>query len=254
MGLFLISESDIRDTVSLNPEESHHLIHVMRKKKGDKIELSNGQGSYFSAEILQIESPVLLKILSTRSSETASSLPSLILCPALLKNPKMDWLMEKATELGASQILPFISDRGVVEVRDVSNSTSKLERWRRLCQAALKQSGRAQLPEVGPILNWDSLFKRFSADEFLKLIFTIDHDPHYSISQLKTHLQTKTPFKNWVLLIGPEGGFTREEIQRAVDQGFLCCSMGPYPLRAETASLAALVLMNHLSNPETTLP
>src|SRR5262245_54215607 len=143
MPVFLISAQSIHEgIITLDPAESHHLAHVLRKKEGDVITLTHGQGEYFEAKILQNRGNMVLEILSS-TKKRAMKGPQILLAAALLKGPRMDWLVEKATELGASQILPFISERSVVKPGSPQDQLKKIQRWTRISQAALKQSARS---------------------------------------------------------------------------------------------------------------
>src|SRR5262249_33947111 len=156
--------------------------------------------------------------------------PEIFLCPALLKNPRMDWLTEKATEVGATAIFPYLADRGVVRIRSEVEKTNKIRRWERIARSALKQSGRTELPQIGPLLTWKQLTERFSKAEALKLLFTPEEEGSLSLKRLEETILKKENPLLWVAVIGPEGGFTAREIVLAKDAGFLFSSMGTVTL------------------------
>ncbi len=111
MPQFLISKKSIEaDLAILNSQESHHLTRVLRKKAGDSITLSAGEGNQFEGEIFELEPVVKIKIRSVLKEEKNTR--SIILCSAIIKGPRMDWVIEKATELGVTHLMPFVSERG----------------------------------------------------------------------------------------------------------------------------------------------
>ncbi len=241
---FFISEESIQGRKAfLSPMESHHLTKVLRKKMGDSIQLLSGKGKIYEGKIAKIEPQVEIDIISTKIQEEASS-PLLVLCPALLKNNKMDWLIEKATELGVHIILPFESEHGVVKTKE--DVSKKIFRWEKIAQAALKQSGRGLLPQIGPCFDFDEMLKYFQDQNAIKLMFSVENIHSTPLTELSKLIQQKGELSSWVFLIGPEGGFSPREEKRALAAGFHLCSLGLHTLRAETAGLAALSILKYL--------
>lgn len=245
MGVFLVSPDRIKDKQALlDAAESHHLIHVLRKKIGDPLTLVTGKGSYFEGKISDTSPTVRVAITAVKENQELTS-PYLLLCPALLKNPKMDWLIEKATELGVRAVLPFFAQRTVVQVSE-SEESKKIKRWEKIAVAALKQSGRSVLPQIGPILNFKALIAKYRSVDAFKLLFTPDASDAVSPHEIQRLIAQKGDVSSWIALIGPEGGFTEEEIEMARSAGFLPSSLGSFTLRAETAGLAVLSILNYL--------
>lgn len=239
MPIFLISPQSIQgNRAFLDADESHHLTHVLRKKAGDKISLTNGEGDYFEGKILETKDRAVIEILSFKKS-APSDRPQIILAPALLKNPRMDWLIEKATELGASAILPFLPERSVVKIKSEAEKTQKIRRWQRIAASALKQSAQSELPRIGPILSFEELLRRFANTEAKKILFSPEEPS--SPKNLEAILK-KYPAPLYLLAIGPEGGWSRRESAEAKKAGFESGSLGDYTLRAETAAIAALAV------------
>ncbi|MFO1519724.1 MAG: RsmE family RNA methyltransferase [bacterium] len=236
-------ESVLGNQATLGKAESHHLKEVLRKKVGDVIPFTDGRGRYFEGKIIQAKESVILEIISSLQAQ-AEELPQLILAQALLKNPRMDWLVEKATELGAHTLLPFHCERGVVKTKTESEKNQKIKRWERIAVSALKQSARLELPQIGPILSFKELMSRYAAVETPKVLFTVDSAENVSLRKLGEAVKESAPF--WIFVIGPEGGFTPSEIAQAKEAGFLFGSLGRRALRAETAALATLSIFNFL--------
>lgn len=222
--------------------ESHHLTHVLRKKVGDIVKITSGRGDVLEGKVLKSKDEVIVEILSTTTTSDLGT-PQIILAPALIKGPRMDWLIEKATELGASQILPFISERGVVKVKTEKDALNKIRRWQRISEAALKQSQRSLLPQIGPIPSFEGLMERFQEVQAHKILLCPKAPP---LKNLEEKFRTKDNLLLWLLVIGPEGGLTAGEIRIAEKAGFLLSSLGHHTLRAETAALAALVILNFI--------
>jgi len=245
MPLFLISSQSIHEgLITLDPAESHHLAHVLRKKTGDVITLTHGEGDSFEAKILQTRGNVVLEILSSKKFASTEG-PQILLAIALLKGPRMDWLIEKATELGARQILPFTSERCVVKPGGPQDQIKKIQRWTRISEAALKQSAQTLLPQVGPLLSFSELLDRTRGREALKILFSPDIEGKGSARPLEIIVSKKPP-PFWWAVIGPEGGFSPREVSAAKNAGFQLATLGNYTLRAETAAIAALSVINHL--------
>ncbi len=241
---FFISEENIQGRrATLSAVESRHLKLVLRKKIGDAIQLLSGKGKAYDGNIVQLEPQVEIEIHSTQILEEVTS-PLLVLCPAVLKNNKMDWLIEKATELGIHRILPFESEHGVVKAEE--ESSKKISRWERIAQAALKQSGRGIVPQIGPYFEFEDLLKYAAELDALKLIFSLEDVRSTPLAQLSELIRKKGECSSWIFLIGPEGGFSPLEEKKAQEAGFHLCSLGSHTLRAETAGIAALSILKYL--------
>lgn len=239
MPIFLISPQSIQGSRAiLDVDESHHLTHVLRKKVGDKIFLTNGEGDCFEGKIIETKDRAVIEILSSKKS-APSQRPRIILAPALLKNPRMDWLIEKASELGAYAILPFLPERSVVKIKSEGEKTQKIRRWQRIAASALKQSAQSELPQIGPILSFQELLLRFTNAEAKKILFSAEESS--SPKNLEALLK-KRAAPLYLLAIGPEGGWSRQESAEAKKAGFEFGSLGASTLRAETAAIAALAI------------
>ncbi len=215
----------------------------MRKKLGDSVELLTGQGKLYEGKIVNLSPLVEIEILSSRIQEEAHA-PLLTLCPALLKNTKMDWLIEKSCELGIQSILPFESEHCVVKAEKEDNK--KILRWEKIARESLKQSGRGLLPQMGPILSFEDLLLKFQNKDALKLIFSLENIGSLRARDLEDYMIQKGNNSEWIFLIGPEGGFSPSEEKKAQEHGFKLCSLGVHTLRAETAAISALSILNFL--------
>ncbi len=241
---FFISEQNIQGKKAfLDTYESRHLISVMRKKLGDPVELLSGKGKLYQGKIAALSPLVEIEILSSRIQEEASA-PLLVLCPALLKNTKMDWLIEKSCELGVHALLPFESEHCVVKAEQ--DLHKKILRWEKIAKESIKQSGRGLLPQIGPLLSFDDILTKYKEKECLKLIFSLESIHSLPFADLKKYITQKGESSEWVFLIGPEGGFSPSEEKKAQNYGFKPCSLGVHTLRAETAAISVLAILNFL--------
>lgn len=246
MSVFFLSSSNIKDEiVKLSEAESHHLMNVLRKKIGDSITVVNGSGLTMQAKIDSIQQKrIEIKIFEKKLNEEPP--PYFILYQAILKNPRMDWLIEKVVELGVSSIIPFLPERSVIKIDSDKEKASKLQRWERIALAALKQSNRTILPQIGPILPWKELLQKLREEESIKILF--DLSPQHPFEKLSDLFEPNSKKTTYSILIGPEGGFNAHEIESALERNFHLVSLGNQTLRAETAALKAISIFNFLKD------
>ena len=211
----------------LDGSEAHHLLHVLRAKVGDRIGLFNGQGDEAHAEIVKVGKRSAELQITDRWTKSAEP-NELILATALPKGDRARWLVEKATELGATRIIPLRTTRSVVEPGE-----SKMDKLLQAAIAACKQSGRSRLPRLDPLTSLTEVLREFTSTPQLVLA-----DPHAekSLGQWIASLDAST--QSFVALIGPEGGFTSEEHAASLAAGATPVRLGSHILRIETAALA----------------
>lgn len=218
---------NIGSVLKLSQEDSKYLFNVLRMKNGELIEVTDGKGSSFLAELVNSHH---LKILEKVQSLSENSF-SLFLCQALLKGDKMDMVVQKATELGVRKIIPFFSERSILK------NTRKVDRWQKIAKEATEQSGRSLIPEISDVQSYKNLIENAENG----IVFW--EDSQESLTELFKYIDINNPLS---LFIGPEGGFTKEEIKIAEDKGLKIASLGKRILRAETAAIAALAIVNFL--------
>jgi len=246
MKLLWIDAKQIRGKeIILNEKDSFHLVRVLRLPVGENLKLTDGKGNQFSVKITRVsENPLqVITQIENSHSEKGLTLPKLLLAPALFKGPRMDWMFEKACELGVHEIFPILTERSVIKIHSSDENSKKISRWENLTKAALKQSGQTWLPAIEPISSWKDFLKSLSSYSFPKLLFTPEGN-HSPLDWAK--ILTSSAFDSWLACIGPEGGFSKSEITEAEQNGFITCSLGKSTLRAETASIVALTLLNFI--------
>ncbi len=230
MQLFYESQLDPGLSVfTFSKEESRHILKVLRKKTGDIVFITNGRGYLFECEI---DTPLGLlckvKILKETFTPPHPKEVHLAVCPTK-HSDRYEWFLEKVTEIGLSSLTPIRASRS--ERKEINT-----ERLKKIVQSAMKQSLRTHLPRVHEtIVLSDFLKLDFEGN---KLIAHCGKSPKYQMKQ------AISPDKNTLILIGPEGDFSDEEIKMALDNGFKPVTLGNQRLRTETAALMACVLTN----------
>ncbi len=237
---FKISQGNIHgpEAVLDDPAELRHLTRVLRLKPGDPVILFDGQGKEYRATIENITQRQASFAL-TREPLREIPEPSvrIILGIGLLKSDKLEWLIQKATELGVGEILPFYSLR-VVPRPEEAAARNRLGRWEKIASAAAKQCRRSRIPRLHAPCSFDEALAAFPESS---KFFLWEKENDRTLSDV-----LKTPSPGLYALVGPEGGFSAEEAKQAEAAGFSPVRLGPRILRAETAGLAVAVLLQYL--------
>lgn len=220
--------------ISLPDHIAHH-VHVLRLESGDSLTLFNGEGGEYTATLTAIEKKRASAEVKTFSPREAELPYAVTLAQALPEGTKMDWIIEKAVELGATAIQPIAAQRCVVRV-SAERMPKKMTHWQGIIAAAAEQCGRNRLPHLAEPAD----FHQWVAQQNLHRRILLTPRAEQSLSAWAHHHPPQTV----ALLIGPEGGFTEQEENAALGQGVLALSMGPRVLRTETAGLAAITALN----------
>jgi 16S rRNA (uracil1498-N3)-methyltransferase len=218
------------DIVEIDGDEFKHLAQVMRKKSGDTIRVVDGKGNAYDVVLEELNKKSAHGRVTAHYKNHNEDVYRVTLAVGLLKNPsKFDFLVEKSVELGVHEIIPLKTSRVIA-------GHAKAERWQHLALAAMKQCGRSYLPIVRELQNFETLVK--SSGVYDRNL--ICHETKLDISVLP---EKKGMAGTTLLCIGPEGGFTPEEISLATSHGFTPLYLGPRRLRTETAAIAALAML-----------
>jgi 16S rRNA (uracil1498-N3)-methyltransferase len=205
--------------LELPPGEAHHVLKVLRARSGDHIEVVDGAGRLFVAELRGgVEAAVLEELAVPDASEA-----DVTLYQAVPKGGRMDLVVEKATEVGATSIVPLLTERGEVNPRE-----GKVNRWRRVAEAAARQSLRLRVPTVEEPVPFADAAARAGKTGVL-----LHNAPH--ISPVETVVGPPAG-----LFVGPEGGWSEGELRIAEGAGIVFGGLGPYRLRSETAGIVAV--------------
>ena len=236
-------------SVTLSEEEARHARDVLRLRPGEEVQVFDGGGQEFRCALREFaRDGAVLDVLEAVEPARPESPLGLTLVIAVLKHEKFDLVIQKTTELGVSRIVPLQSERAGVRLRDSRDADKRLTRWRRIALEAAKQSGRARVPEISSSADFTLLLSGFVAEkeivakETVRMMFS--EREGRSLSTTKN--EVSSPVKRIVALVGPEGGWSDEEIELARDSGWKIVTVGGRTLRAETAAIVVVGLLQHL--------
>lgn len=219
-----------KQSVTLTADEARHLREVLRLKPGDTVSVFDGAGKEFAARVVQARREFAELALEEEINTARPESPlQITLAVALLKGEKFDLVVQKATELGVTKIVPLIARYADIKLRDESDATKRVGRWQRIALEASKQSGRAVVPEVNLPVAVSSVFSEDC------LLFS--ERGGQELKQIQTDRITA--------IIGSEGGWSDEEIDQARAAGAQIVTLGGRILRAETAAITAAALLQH---------
>lgn len=231
---FIDAPLTVGQHVALDEAATAHLVRVLRLGLGDAIVLFNGDGHDYEARITAIAKRSAEAELMSRRAVTNESPLRLVLAQALARGEKMDWVLQKATELGVAELVPLITERSEVKL-DAERSDKRLQHWRGVVASACEQSGRARLPTLhAPVALADWLAHAVS-ERVLYL------DP-----QAESGLRKLGPETGYTLVIGPEGGLGERDLQALRAAGARGVRLGPRVLRTETAGIATIAALQAL--------
>ncbi len=215
------------------PEESKHILKVLRKKEGDILNITNGKGFLFKAEILIADSrKCKARITSIKKTIPKRYKLHLVVAPTKM-NDRYEWFLEKATEIGVDEITPIICERS-------ERKTIKLERMERVLQSAMKQSLQAFLPKLNPMISYQGFMeKEVKGFRFIA---------HCDDGEKMEFKRRAVADRDIVILIGPEGDFTKTEISEAKSKGYVPVSLGMNRLRTETAAIVACTTVSIINS------
>jgi len=221
-------------TLALAEAQSHYLSKVLRMQVGRELILFNGEGGEFNAEISGIHKKHVDVLVKNFSPENRQSYLHLELAIGVSRGERMDWVLQKATELGVTKITPLITERTEVKLNG-ERADKKMEHWQQIIISACEQCQRNLLPELSAPQSYSDWISQCDSE----LKFVLHHRDNQGFSKDKSA-------KNISLLIGPEGGLDNDEIAQAVAKNFSPLTLGPRVLRTETAPVAAISLVQYL--------
>jgi 16S rRNA (uracil1498-N3)-methyltransferase len=256
--LFVPGEYSSAGECPLDPQQAHYLLRVRRLRNGDRVEVFDGNGRRFDAELIDAAHGRCSLQIGARLASAPESPLRITLVQALSGADKMDWTIEKAVELGVARIAPVIAERSVVRV-DAARELRKHEHWRRLIVAACMQSGRDTLPTLESVTElgrWlgeraSGEASRASGDPGSERRLLLTPPGEHSnerpgarpLSAWADDAANGPPVRDVTLLVGPESGFSDAEIKAANAAGFESVGLGARILRTETAGLAAIAAL-----------
>lgn len=238
MRQFFVKEEDIKkDYIFIKDSETHHIKDVLRYKKGDILNLFDGEGGLYQGEILELKkNKIRVKILKKENKK--KNPPFFHLVQAIPKKEKMDLIVEKATELGVEEIIPVLTKRTIIHP-DKKREEELLERWRKISLSAVKQSKRYFLPKISEIKEFPQVLEKLP--ELTSLIVPSLEEKGINLKEI----DWKSFAEDIYVFIGPEGDFTKEEISYLKEKKAILVSLGDFVLRSETAAIYILAILNY---------
>lgn len=242
LRLFLSEIEGSEGLIHISGEEARYLRSILRCKAGDYVQLFDGKGHSYNSIIKSLTKQEIIAELLNSIQIDAESPLNIILIQGLLKADKMELIIQKSTELGLKEIIPVITERS--QFRE----TGKALRWMKIAENASRQCGRTHVPHIHALANFKEALNKFRSPDSRGIIFWEEGGvplkealSRFALSPLRR--SSDTPF---LILIGPAGGFTKEEVHLAEVSGLSTASLGSRILRAETAAIASVAIIQTL--------
>ena len=228
-----------KDEAIITGTDAHHLRDVLRLQPDDKIVVFDGAGGEYQAQVVSVERGEITVAMLEKLKTDADPALLLTVAQGYLKDKKMDGLVRQLTELGVGRWIPFFSRRSIPSP-DPKRMMGRSQRWHKISLESLKQCGRSRAMSIDPVVSFGDAVKQAN-DHDLKIIFWEESKS----ASMPIQIQPPHPASVFVM-IGPEGGFEANEISYAKESGFKTVGLGPRILKAETAALAAAVMVQHV--------
>ena len=242
MRHFFIDQSELAGPVpALRGADARHIINVLRLKPGERIGLFDGTGKQYEARISDLSSAKVEVFLLGSSDPGVESPLELVVAQSFLKERKMDDLVRQLTELGITKWIPFISERSIPRPDD-KRLAAREKRWNNIAKEAAKQCKRVKITGIGKTVPFEEVIA-FEKDFDLKIVFW---ENEKNLLDPKSLAADHEDLKKILVMFGPEGGFSVNEIEKAKESGFITAGIGPRILKAETATVCACALMQFL--------
>jgi len=239
MSKFYIDKNNIiNNKVLISRDEARHIIKVLRYKIDDLITLFDSEGMTYECVIKAFENEGITAEIIEKIENKNSETTIIVLAQAVLKSKKMDSVIQKSTELGISRIIPFFSSRTIPKWNS-DKCFDKAEHWRNIVKASVKQSGIRKMPCVDNIISYDEII---SSNLNMNKILLYEKERNVSFKKI---INTITFPSDILIMVGPEGGFTMEEVSKAKQSGFIITGIGNLILRAETVPISVLSILQY---------
>ncbi len=248
--IFLQPEDISSDIVTITGDQARHLALVLRLKPSDMVSVLNGTGYEYECRIISAHKKEIRAEVLSKAPYSAESPVSITIVQGISKGERMDIAIQKSTELGATRFIPVTTKRTQVK------QTQKVERWKKIALSAAQQSGRDKLLDIDEPVSLEEYLSNQvtpSAKSYIEDIKGVELEPSANIILFEEHrdrnlkqvLKGLDGVKQITVLIGPEGGFTKDEVAAAEEKGFIRASLGPRILRTETAPITVLSIIQY---------
>lgn len=236
---FIDVDLSVGDLVALPPDRGRQLLRVLRAGPGEQVTLVNGDGFEYRGVLVDPRGGLATVELRERRAGVGHLSPGIDLAVALIKAERFDWIVQKATELGVRRLIPLAAERAVVSL-PADRAAGRRERWRRIAIEAVEQSGRADLPDIAGPTDLRSLL---AAEDPARALVLWEGE-----AEVLLPAALSRPYGPVLIVVGPEGGFSDDEIALARSAGARLASLGPLTLRSETAAIAAVAAVRALAD------
>ncbi len=236
---FVPPENISADRIAITGQDAFHLKNVLRVKKGESLGVSDGENHIYQVRVVELShGSVVTQILEKKSLECEPQ-TTITLVQSLAKHPKMEWIVQKGTEIGVSRFWPVLTERSIPHLNSAKQDKQS-KRWQKISEAAAKQCGRLKIPQVSTVRSWPEALGSLKSMDLVILPWEGE-----TKQGIKTVLAKRKTPRSLAVLIGPEGGFSQREAGEAQKAGALPVTLGPRILRTETAGLIACALILH---------
>lgn len=232
----------LQENFYIEGPDAHHLSHVMRSKPGDRIVIADNDGHVAECEMTAFSADRIEAKLVRYINQVTESPVEIILAQCLPKGDKLELIAQKATELGVNTLVPLVSDNCVVKY-DAKKAQAKRDKWQKVANEAGKQCSRDVLPEVQPVQALKEWLKAAAADDDLAVCMCYENEEQTGMTEFLRSLPVSA--RRIAAVVGPEGGFSLSEAALAKECGISSVSLGPRILRAETAAIAAIAVIQY---------
>lgn len=237
MQRYFVSPKQMNEeSIRILGEDAHHLIRVLRVKIGEQIIVSDGQGTEVLGKVTATDESSVVVERVTELKTSGEPNVEVWIAQSLPKGDKFETVVQKCTELGASRIIPFISERTIVRY-DEKKLQKRMERWRKIAKEAAEQSHRSAIPVIESPRNWKALLESVPSTNAL---LCYEQERSKGIKTALQSLRAEAESQPMLIVIGPEGGLTEAEAKQAQEAGCVTVSLGRRILRTETAAMTAL--------------
>ena len=236
----LFYKGTLAAVIEITGDDAHHLMHVMRAKEGQEVIVVDAENQVARMAMSAFREGAVTLTLQERLAADTESPIGLVLAQCLLKADKMDLVVQKAVELGAVGVIPVRSQNCVVRY-DAKKAAARRDRWQKIANEAAKQCGRTALLSVAAVTDLNDFLQQNAAAAESELIFFYENEQDQTVKSYLSQVQAK----RIVLLVGPEGGFSLDEAAAVAAASGHSVTLGPRILRAETAALTALAVVQY---------
>ena len=238
---FVDAEQLQADTIYMTGDDARHLQQVMRARPGERVVVADGSGQEAVVRLLTLDKERVCGEVELRRASAGEPRVRVLIAQALPKGDKLEIVIQKGTEVGATGFLPFVSERTIVQY-DAKKEAKRLERWGKIAKEAAEQAHRGAMPEISPVADWRSMLVAVAQADAAYICYERPSGDglRAKLTELRQRFAGSSSAPAIALIVGPEGGFSEREIREAEEAGCAAITLGTRILRTETAALVGL--------------